>query len=376
MYRADRFLLFVADNSNAQGEVDNTNNVRAVPIGINASAILSFSAATFRVNEDGTAIAPVTIERSGIITESVSVTLNLSNGTAIAGSDYNSSPRIGDIRPGETSKTVTIPIVNDSQLEADETVNLTLSNPTVGAILGTQTTAVLTIINDDLPQPGTISFNSNSYTVNENNGTASITLTRSGGSDGEVSVTLTPSDGTAIAESDYNNNSPITVTFANGETSKIVDFTQVNQGLSFDGIDDYVEIQNNNGVFNLVNSWTLEAWVKPIKAGTDGRSDPIIWKNSNKNLNQDTFLLAWNANNKFVTGLEQFSNNIDGNNYSVQSQSHNPNEFYHVAGVYDGNSLKIYVNGVLEGNQVIGNVTAFTGAEPFANWQYFKFNSW
>ncbi len=88
----DRFLLFVADNSNAQGEVDNTNNVRAVPIGINASAILSFSAATFRVNEDGTAIAPVTIERSGIITESVSVTLNLSNGTAIAGSDYNSSP--------------------------------------------------------------------------------------------------------------------------------------------------------------------------------------------------------------------------------------------------------------------------------------------
>ncbi|MGV2388022.1 MAG UNVERIFIED_CONTAM: hypothetical protein LVR29_05985 [Microcystis novacekii LVE1205-3] len=366
----------MADNSNAQGEVDNTNNVRAVPIGINASAILSFSAATFRVNEDGTAIAPVTIERSGIITESVSVTLNLSNGTAIAGSDYNSSPRIGDIRPGETSKTVTIPIVNDSQLEADETVNLTLSNPTVGAILGTQTTAVLTIINDDLPQPGTISFNSNSYTVNENNGTASITLTRSGGSDGEVSVTLTPSDGTAIAESDYNNNSPITVTFANGETSKIVDFTQVNQGLSFDGIDDYVEIQNNNGVFNLVNSWTLEAWVKPIKAGTDGRSDPIIWKNSNKNLNQDTFLLAWNANNKFVTGLEQFSNNIDGNNYSVQSQSHNPNEFYHVAGVYDGNSLKIYVNGVLEGNQVIGNVTAFTGAEPFANWQYFKFNSW
>ncbi|TRU88111.1 MAG: hypothetical protein EWV76_09640 [Microcystis novacekii Mn_MB_F_20050700_S1] len=217
----DRFLLFVADNSNAQGEVDNTNNVRAVPIGINASAILSFSAATFRVNEDGTAIAPVTIERSGIITESVSVTLNLSNGTAIAGSDYNSSPRSVTFAPGETSKTVTIPIVNDSQLEADETVNLTLSNPTVGAILGTQTTAVLTIINDDLPQPGTISFNSNSYTVNENNGTASITLTRTVGSDGEVSVILTPSNGSAIAGDDYTN-SPVTVTFVNGQTSKTV----------------------------------------------------------------------------------------------------------------------------------------------------------
>jgi len=217
----DRFLLFVADNSNAQGEVDNTNNVRAVPIGINASAILSFSAATFRVNEDGTAIAPVTIERSGIITESVTVTLNLSNGTAIAGSDYNNTPITVNFAPGETSKTVNIPIINDSQLEADETVNLSLSNPTGGAILGTQTTAVLTIINDDLPKPGTISFNSNSYTVNENNGTASITLTRSGGSDGEVSVILTPTDGTANQGSDYNN-STVTVTFVNGQTSKTV----------------------------------------------------------------------------------------------------------------------------------------------------------
>ena len=216
----DRFLLFVADNSNAQGEVDNTNNVRAVPIGINASAILSFSAATFRVNENGTAIAPVTIERSGIITESVSVTLNLSNGTAIAGSDYNSSPLTVTFAPGETSKTVTIPIVNDSQLEADETINLSLSNPQGGATLGTQTTAVLTILNDDLPQRGTINLNNSNYTVNEN-GTANITLTRTNGSDGEVSVILTPSNGSAIAGDDYTNTA-ITVTFADGQTSKIV----------------------------------------------------------------------------------------------------------------------------------------------------------
>ncbi|MFM8007128.1 MAG: hypothetical protein ACKO86_19800, partial [Dolichospermum sp.] len=50
-----------------------------------------------------------------------------------------------------TSKTVTIPIVNDSQFETDETINLSLSNPQGGATLGTQTTAVLTILESITP---------------------------------------------------------------------------------------------------------------------------------------------------------------------------------------------------------------------------------
>ncbi|NCS04944.1 MAG: aggregation factor core protein MAFp3, isoform C, partial [Microcystis aeruginosa G13-11] len=183
--------------------------------------VIQFSNGTYSINENGTPVTAVTLTRSNGSDGAVSVRINLTNGTATAPSDYNNTAITVNFANGETSKTVTIPIINDSQLEADETVNLSLSNPTGGAILGTQTTAVLTIINDDLPKPGTISFNSNSYTVNENNGTASITLTRSGGSDGEVSVILTPTDGTANQGSDYNN-SPVTVTFANGQTSKTV----------------------------------------------------------------------------------------------------------------------------------------------------------
>ncbi|MFM6070530.1 MAG: hypothetical protein ACKPB9_02900, partial [Dolichospermum sp.] len=70
----------------------------------------------------------------------------------------------------------TIPIVNDTQFEPNETVNLTLSNPTGGVTLGTQTTAVLTILNDDLPQPGIISFNSANYSVNENANSSTIQI--------------------------------------------------------------------------------------------------------------------------------------------------------------------------------------------------------
>ncbi len=207
-----------------------TNTVTSTIINDDVNAgVLSFSNSQFSVNEDGTVVNAVTINRTGNTTGAVSVTINLTNGTATAPSDYNNTPITVNFANGETSKTITIPIVNDSQLEADETVNLTLSNPTGGATLGTQTTAVLTIINDDLPQRGIINLNSSNYTVNEN-GTANITLTRTNGSDGEVSVILTPSNGSAIAGEDYTN-TPITVTFANGETSKTVTIPLINDSI-------------------------------------------------------------------------------------------------------------------------------------------------
>ena len=187
---------------------------------ISPSSVLAFSQPTFSVNEDGTTIQQVTVSRTGGSSGAVAATINLTNGTATAVSDYNNTSITVTFADGEISKTVTIPIINDTQFESDETINLTLTNPQGGATLGNQTTATLTVINDDLPQPGLISLNSSIYTVNEN-GTASITLTRTGGSDGAVSVILTSTDGTANAVIDYTN-TPITVNFADGETSKTV----------------------------------------------------------------------------------------------------------------------------------------------------------
>jgi hypothetical protein len=187
---------------------------------------IQFSNTAYSVNENGTVVNAVTLTRTNGSDGAVSATINLTNGTATTGSDYTNTPITVNFANGETSKTVTIPIINDTQFEPDETINLTLTNPQGGATLGTQITAILTIINDDLPQPGIISLNSSSYTVNEN-GTASITLIRTGGSDGEVTVTLTPTDGTAVAGSDYTN-TPITVNFANAETSKTVTIPIIN----------------------------------------------------------------------------------------------------------------------------------------------------
>ncbi len=191
---------------------------------------LAFSSANYLVNENGSIINAVTITRTGGSDGQVSATLNLANGTATAPEDYSNSPITITFASGETSKIVNIPIVNDTLVELDETINLTLSNPTGGAILGTRQSAVLTLLNDDLPPSGKISFNSGSYTVNED-ATANITIVRTEASDREVSVTLNLTDGTASAGSDYNS-STITVNFAPGEISKVISIPIVNDSLA------------------------------------------------------------------------------------------------------------------------------------------------
>lgn len=190
----------------------------------------AFSRPTFSVNENGTPVTAVTINRTAGTAGSASVRVTPSNGTAIAPGDYSASPITVSFAAGQTTKTVVIPIVNDTLAEAYETVNLTLSNPSSGALLGTQTTSVLTIL-DDEPKPGTLSFSSTNYSVNEN-GTPinSIVISRINGSLGNVGVTLTTSAGTATTPSDYSNTT-ITVSFAAAQTSRTVTIPVVNDTL-------------------------------------------------------------------------------------------------------------------------------------------------
>jgi Ca2+-binding RTX toxin-like protein len=184
--------------------------------------VIQFDNSTYSVNENGTAVNAITLTRTGGSNGGISVTLTPSNDTATSPADFTATPIVVNFAEGENSKTVTVPIVDDTAVEGDETVNLTLSNATGGAVLGSPTTAVLTIIDNDFAQPGTIQFNNANYSVNED-GTAinTITLSRTGGSNGAVGVTLTPSNGTATSPADFNNVA-ITVNFANGETSKTV----------------------------------------------------------------------------------------------------------------------------------------------------------
>jgi hypothetical protein len=176
---------------------------------------IQFESATFSVNESG-GTATITATRSGGSDGAVSVSYATSNGSATTGSDYTTASGTLTWADGDSAdKTFTVTISDDSSVEADETVHLALNNIIGNAVLGAQDTATLTIIDDDA-QPGILQFSAATFSVDESGGTATITATRTGGSDGVVSVSYATSDGTASSGSDYTATSG-TLTWADGD---------------------------------------------------------------------------------------------------------------------------------------------------------------
>jgi glucose/arabinose dehydrogenase len=310
----------------------------------NAGAI-SLTNNSFTVNENNNTIN-VTVQRTGGSEGTVTVGYRTANGTAIAGSDYTAATGTLTFGQGETSKTVTISILDDTAFEANETFNFTLENVTGGATLSTPNTAAIAIVDNDpliyngdryfltsgaltweqaqaeaqsrggnlvtinnaaeetwlrqtfgttegfwigindrdvegqfrwvsgeavtytnwapgepnnwqgnqdfgrmnfgssrrwdddgptarfrgiievgsntQPNPGTIGLSDSNFSVTEGNNTVTVTILRTGGSDGTVTVDYRTVEGSATAGTDYTAIGAGTVTFAPGETSKTV----------------------------------------------------------------------------------------------------------------------------------------------------------
>ncbi|MGB7326276.1 MAG: Calx-beta domain-containing protein [Rubripirellula sp.] len=190
--------------------------------------VLSISPATVSVGE-AAGTATFTVTRATGSDGAVTVDFATANGTATAGSDYTANTGTLSFADGETSKTITVAITNDTAVESDETFTVTLSNATGGATLGTTTVSTATIVDNDTvtPVPGVLSISPATVSVGEAAGNATFTVTRTGGSDGAVTVGYTTANGTATAGSDYTANNG-TVSFADGETSKTISVAILN----------------------------------------------------------------------------------------------------------------------------------------------------
>ena len=177
---------------------------------------LQFAAATAAANESQASVT-IEISRTGNLSAAQTVHVATSGGTAKDGVNYRAVSTDLRFAPGQKTATLAIPLLDDHVVTGDLSLKLTLSQPGGGAALGTRSSATVTIHNTDAA--GTIQFDEARYVVNEDAGTAMITVTRSGGDAGGVSVAYTTSDGSAKGGTNYTPQSG-TLTFGVGETSR------------------------------------------------------------------------------------------------------------------------------------------------------------
>ncbi|MFM6834040.1 MAG: S8 family serine peptidase, partial [Dolichospermum sp.] len=136
---------------------------------------LNFNAANYIVKEDGTAVTEIWVTRTGNASNTVSATLSFIDGTAkgcgcaasSVNNDFNNIPITVTFAANETSKLVyvqnallgnpnAIKIRNDEKVEGDEYFTIKLTNPTGGATIGNQSSATVTIVDDDAPSSPTV----------------------------------------------------------------------------------------------------------------------------------------------------------------------------------------------------------------------------
>jgi hypothetical protein len=179
----------------------------------------------YTVNENaGTVTLNVTATRLGNSNEPITVDYATRDGSAMAGEDYVAKTGTVAFGPGETFKQIQIQIINDTLLENAEKFFVDLTNPQPATTVlnsdSAKNTATVTISDDDSGS-STFQFSSQNYSANEGDGSAQVTVVRSGGTQLVASVNYATSNGNAQAGQDYTAASG-TLTFNSGETSKTI----------------------------------------------------------------------------------------------------------------------------------------------------------
>ncbi|MBV9495282.1 MAG: right-handed parallel beta-helix repeat-containing protein, partial [Acidobacteria bacterium] len=165
-----------------------------------AQSTFSLAAAGTTVSEGGGSVT-VTVNRSSG-EGTASVNYSTSNGTAQAGSDYTATSGTLTWAAGDfTPKTITIPILEDTIDEPNETFALNLSSPS-NATLTSPSTETITITDND-PTPVLSISGVSQAEGNSGSTTFNFTVSLSNPSSQTITVNYATSNGTAIAGSDY-----------------------------------------------------------------------------------------------------------------------------------------------------------------------------
>ena len=112
--------------------------------------VITISATTPTATEAGPTNGAFTVSRVGDSSNALTVGYTV-DGTATSGADYTALSGSVTIAAGQTSGVISITPIDDSEIEPDETVLVTLSANTALYDLGTPDNASVTIVSDEIP---------------------------------------------------------------------------------------------------------------------------------------------------------------------------------------------------------------------------------
>ena len=134
---------------------------------------VQFAQAAFNVNENAGSLN-INVTRIGdtstagtvvfATTDNFGTNCSQASGVASANCDFNTAGATLQFAAGETSKTLTLSIVNDGYVEGNETFTVSLSSPT-GMTLGSPASTTITIIDND--SSATNPFDNNAFFVRQ-----------------------------------------------------------------------------------------------------------------------------------------------------------------------------------------------------------------
>lgn len=199
-----------------------------------ATPSVSINDVSVTEGNSGTTNAVFSVTLSSASNQTVKVDFATANGTATAGSDYQSQSGTLTFAPGDLSKTITVLVNGDTANEANETFFVNLSNAQNSTIGDNQ--GLGTILNDDAPG---VQFSANAFSFLEGAGHGDIFVTRTGDTSAPLDVDYSTSDQSGLTPCQSTNTGFAsercdyvtavgTLKFASGEAQKTIPLVIIN----------------------------------------------------------------------------------------------------------------------------------------------------
>jgi hypothetical protein len=207
-----------------------------------ASGVVQFGATTISVREDLNTLT-IPVNRVGGSSGSLTVNFATSNNTAIAGQDYTAVSGTLTFADGETSKSISLPILSDAVVEGSEELLVTLSNSATPDVVGVNGIVIVKIFDPNIfPVLSVVGLSVNEGNIGTTNVVVTVNLNMAIGQ--TVTVNYQSFAMTATSGVDFQ---PVsgTLTFAPGVTSQTV---------SVSIIGDVIAEQNETFRIGLSNS--------------------------------------------------------------------------------------------------------------------------